>query len=53
MIPFSDVAGKTGTVAPVQIVNEVPKLKEGVMVGVTVTVNIVVVAHSSVAGVNV
>ena len=53
MMPFVETGGNGGAVAPVQIVSDVPKSKTGVMVGVTVTVNVVVVAHSSAAGVNV
>ena len=45
MIPLSDVVGKVGTVPPLQIVNEVPKLNVGVILGLTVTVNVAVVAH--------
>ena len=48
-----DVVGNTGTVPPEQIVNVVPKLNVGVMFGLTVTVNVVVVAHNPVVGVNV
>ena len=37
-IPFVEVIGNAGTVAPAQIVNDVPKLKFGIKFGVTVTV---------------
>jgi hypothetical protein len=53
VIALSDVDGNVGTVPPAHIVNEVPKLNVGVMLGVTVTVNIAVVAHCPVVGVNV
>jgi hypothetical protein len=53
VIPLSDVVGSVGTVPPLQIVNEVPKLKVGVIFGFTVTVNVVVVAHCPAVGVNV
>ena len=44
-MPFSEVAGREGTAAPSQILSDVPKLNVGVMFGLTVTVNVVVVAH--------
>ena len=44
-MPLSDVVGKVGTVPPAQITSEVPKLNVGIVFGVTVTVNVVVVAH--------
>lgn len=50
---FNDGVGNAGTVASVQITDEVPKLKLGVMFGLTVTTNVVVVAHKPAAGVNV
>jgi hypothetical protein len=50
---FVDVVDKEGTVPPVQILSEVPKLNVGVMLGVTVTVNVAVVAHKPAVGVNV
>jgi hypothetical protein len=51
--PFDDVPGKEGTVSPSQIVNVDPKENTGVVFGVTVTENVVVVAHCPAAGVNV
>jgi len=48
-----DVVGNDGTVPPLQIVNEVPNAKVGVIIGLTVTVNVVVVAHSPAVGVKV
>jgi hypothetical protein len=50
---FVDVVDKEGTVPPVQILSEVPKLNVGVMFGFTVTVNVAVVAHCPAVGVNV
>ena len=50
---LADVAGKVGTPPPAHIVKEVPKLNVGVMFEVTVTVNVVVVAHNPAVGVNV
>ena len=50
---FADVVGSEGTVAPEQMVNELPKLKVGVMFGVTVTENVVGTAHCPAVGVNV
>ncbi len=44
-ILFIDVAGRTGTSLPEQIVIAVPKVNVGVTMGVTVTVNVAVVAH--------
>ena len=51
--PLSEVEGKVGTVPPTHKVIPVPKLKEGMVLGVTVMVNVVVVAHCPDAGVNV
>ena len=51
--PLSDVDGKTGTVPPLQIVKDVPKLNVGVVLGVTVTLNVAVVAHWPAVGVKV
>ena len=53
VIPFVDVVGKEGTVPFSQIVKDVPKLNVGVMLGATVTVNVVGKAHNPVVGVNV
>jgi hypothetical protein len=50
---LSEVAGNAGTDPPLQIVSELPKLNVGIMVGFTVTVKVVVVAHCPLAGVNV
>ena len=43
VIPLLDVAGNVGAVAPLQML--VAKLKPGVILGFTVTVKVVVVAH--------
>jgi hypothetical protein len=53
VIPLSEVVGKTGTAPPAHIVSEVPNANVGVVLGVTVTVNVVVVAHNPAVGVNV
>ena len=53
VIPLLDEVGNVGTVPPEQIVNVVPKLKVGVIFGLTVTVTVVVVAHNPAVGVNV
>jgi hypothetical protein len=53
VILLSDVAGKVGTAPPAHIVSEVPNANVGVMLGVTVTVNVAVVAHNPAVGVNV
>ena len=53
VIALSDVVGSAGTVPAAQIVNDVPKLNVGVLFGVTVTVNVALVAHNPVVGVNV
>ena len=52
-IPFVDVVGKTGTLAPAQIDKLVPKVNVGVILGLTVTENVAVVAHCPAVGVNV
>ena len=51
--PLVDVVGNVGTVPPAQMVNAEPKLNAGTIFVVTVTVNIVVVAHNPAVGVNV
>ena len=51
-MPFVDVAGNAGTVPPAHIVSDVPKLKLGVIFGLTVTVKVVGKAHSPASGVN-
>jgi hypothetical protein len=53
VIPFDDVVGKTGTTPPAQTVRFAPKLNVGAMFGLTVTVNVVPVAHCPAFGVNV
>ena len=53
VIPFVDVVGKLGTVAPAQIDKLVPKLNDGVILGLTVTARDAVVAHWPAVGVKV
>jgi hypothetical protein len=53
VILLVDVVGNVGTIPPEQIVNVVPKLNVGVMLGATVTVNVVGNAHCPAVGVNV
>ena len=53
LIPLLDTLGSVGTAAPAQIAEAVPKLKAGVILGLTVTVRVVSVAHSPAFGVNV
>ena len=53
LIPFVDVFTNVGTAPPAQMVEAVPKLKVGVMLGTTVTVSVAVVAHWPAVGVNV
>jgi hypothetical protein len=48
-----DVVESAGTVPPAHIVSVVPKLNVGVILGVTVTVNVVGIAHCPAVGVNV
>ena len=43
--PFCDVVGKLGTAAPEQIERLVPKPNVGVRFGLTVKVNVCIVAH--------
>ena len=53
MIALSEVVVNVGTTPPAHIVREVPNANVGVMFGVTVSVNVVVVAHCPAVGVNV
>jgi hypothetical protein len=53
VIPLEEVPGNTGALDPEQIVVAVPKLKVGVVLEPTVTVNVVLVAHCPAEGVNV
>ena len=48
-----DVLGSVGTDPPAHMVREVPKLKVGVMLGFTVTLNVAGNAHCPAVGVNV
>src|SRR3982750_1741900 len=52
-MPFTEVVGNTGAVAPEQMVTLPPKLNVGVTFCITVTVNIVFTAHKPASGVNV
>ena len=52
VIPLADVVGKEGGVLPLQTDKEVPKLKAGVTIGLTVTEIAAVIEHSPGAGVN-
>ena len=51
--PLLDVVGNAGTVDPIQMEALVPKLNVGVSIGLTVTVNVCVVAHTPAVGVKV
>ena len=53
VIPFVDVFVSVGTFPPAQIVELVPKPKDGVMFGLTVTTNVADVAQGPGSGVNV
>src|SRR5207237_8609974 len=53
VIPLTDAAGRVGTAVRADIDKEVPKLNVGVIFGLTVTLNVVVVAHCPAVGVNV
>ena len=53
VIPFCDVVGKAGATSPEQIARLVPKIKVGVILGFTVTLNVVLFAHWPALGVNV
>ena len=53
VMPLSEVPGREGTPPPEQIFNVDPKLNAGVTLGLTVTVNVVGLAHSPAFGVKV
>jgi hypothetical protein len=53
VMPFEELVGNEGTLAPAQTVREVPKLNVGVILGLTVTVKLAEVAHWPAFGVNV
>ncbi len=53
VIPFVEIEGKEGTVAPAHIVKVVPKLNAGVRIGFTVTLKVVVAKHCPGIGVGV
>ena len=52
-IAFVDIAGNAGAAAPAHMLNEVPKLKVGFTIGLTVTVKLAGSAHWPAVGVNV
>jgi hypothetical protein len=52
-MPLSDVVNNVGTEPPAHIAREVPKLNAGVIFGLTVTVNVVGLAHCPAVGVKV
>ena len=51
--PLSEMPGNAGTVPPAQMVRFGPKLNVGVLLALTVTVNVVAVAHCPAVGVNI
>ena len=51
--PLSEVVGKVGTLAPLQMVREAPKPNTGVVLGFTVTFRLVGRAHKPGVGVKV
>ena len=51
--PLSEIVERAGTEAPAQIVSVLPMLNVGMVLAVTVTVNVVELAHCPEAGVNV
>ena len=53
VIPLPEVVGNTGTFPPVQMAAEVPKLKVGVIFGLTVTVNVAGMVHPPPDGVKI
>ena len=53
LMPLVDVLGSVGTLPPSHILNEVPKLKVGVVLGVTVILIDTCNAHCPDVGVNV
>ena len=53
LMPFNDMVGNTGTLLPAQKLSAAPNVKAGTTFGVTVTVNVVGLAHAPLLGVNV
>jgi hypothetical protein len=53
VVELLDEVGNVGTIPPEQILNVVPKLNVGVVCGVIVTINVVVLAHCPTSGVKV
>ena len=52
-MPFNDIVGNVGTVLPAQKLSAAPNAKAGTRFGVTVTVNVVGLAHAPLLGVKV
>lgn len=52
-MPLIEAAGKEGTGSPAQMETDGPKLNVGVILGLTVTENVAIVAHCPAAGVKV
>jgi hypothetical protein len=52
-VPFIAFVDNAGAAAPAHMLNEVPKLKVGVTIGLTVTVKLAGNAHWPAVGVNV
>jgi hypothetical protein len=52
-MPLSDVVGNTGTGASAQMARDEPKPNTGVVFGLTVTTNVIAVAHNPGDGVKV
>ncbi len=52
-MPLVDMFGNDGTIPPAQILSDVPKLNEGVALGVTVTLIVTGIPHCPGNGVNV
>lgn len=53
LTPLSDMLGSVGTGSPAQMVNAVPILNWGIVLGFTVTENVAVAAHWPAVGVKV
>jgi hypothetical protein len=53
LIPFWDVVANTGTLLPEHVVKEFPILNLGSTLALTVTINVVPIAHCPLAGINV
>ena len=53
VMAFDDVVGNTGTAVPAHVVRLVPKVNEGMMFWIILTVNVAGFAHCPAVGVNV